>query len=798
MNASLARAWGLLGICTASLVSGVVASAVGAETVANLSWSAGAAVAAIAVAVAIVNALRARRAGVDVLALLALVGALAVGEYLPAAVIALMVATGRLLDSWAAARAESDLHRLLERAPRLAHRYQGDARAGGPPEVSDVPAAEVAVGDLLLVKPGELVPADGRVESSSASLDLSSLTGEPVPVTLSTGELVGSGAVNAGGAFDLRAVATAEDSTFAGIVALVSGAMAERAPFVRLADRFAVAFVPFALVLAGTAWLATGSATRAVAVLVVATPCPLILAAPIALAAGLSRAARSGVIVKGGGTLERLATATTLVFDKTGTVTRGQPRVVDVLVAPGHDADEVVRLAASLEQVSSHVLADAVVRAASERHLALTWPEASAEILGSGTAGRVAGEQVRVGRAEWIGVEDAPWSRVARRKVEADSAMSVYVERAGKPIGALVLEDPIRPDAARAIREMRSAGITRVVMATGDRQAVADTVGAVLGADLVLAERSPAEKVEAVRLEAGRAKTVMVGDGVNDAPALAAADVGVALGARGATASSDAAEVVLAVDRIDRLATALRIARRSHRIALESASVGMGLSIVAMVAAALGLLPALEGAILQEVIDVVVILNALRALRGGGRPVAWSEAEAALGHRFSSEHEVLRPQLAAIRQLGDELDLLEDTEALRQLTELDHFLVDELWPHEQREQAEFYPVVARLVGGSDPIGPMSRAHVEIGHLVTVFDRMVKSSASGGLDPVAKAELRRVLYGLHAVLLLHFATEEEEYFSMLPESAPEPSARSLGASAAGEAGEADTVASSRSG
>jgi heavy metal translocating P-type ATPase len=757
--------WGLLLACSLSLVAGTAAWLAGARVLSDVIWSVAAGLALVAVLSAVLSALRARRVGVDVLAAVALAGTVAVGEYAASAVIALMVATGAVLESWASTRAEADLQRLLQHAPQIVHRYESG-------ELTSPPLASIMPGDLLLVKAGEIAPVDGRIESEMAVLDLSSLTGESVPVTISANELVESGAVNAGGPFDLRAIATAEESTFAGIVRLVSQAMSDKAPFVRMADRFAAWFVPFSLALSAFTWALTGSAARAVAVLVVATPCPLILAAPIAIVAGLSRAARLGVIVKGGAVLERLATAKVIVFDKTGTVTRGEPRVTELVTAPGWQADEVLRLAASIEQTSPHVLASAVVRAAVERGLSLAWPDVAKEVLGAGASGVVVGRQVRVGRAEWFGSVRPPWARGLRRRVDMDASISVYVEVDGELTGALLLEDPLRPDAARTMRELRSAGVRRIVMASGDRQSVAEAVGAVLGVDQVLAERSPADKVESVRLERRLGTTVMVGDGVNDAPALAAADVGIALGARGASASSETADVVVTVDRIDRIVDTLRTARRCRRIALESVTIGMGMSVAAMAVAAVGLLAALPGAITQEAIDVVVILNALRALLPPRSATRVSATEAELGRRLTAEHRQLRPQLAAIRTVADDLETLSQPDARIRLTALERFLVDELLPHERLEQDEFYPIVARLIGGHDPIGPMSRAHVEIAHLVSVFGRVVHDVGPDGPDEDDRMELRRVLYGLHAVLLLHFAQEDEGYLSILPEETDE--------------------------
>jgi len=322
----------------------------------------------------------------------------------------------------------------------------------------------------------------------------------------------------------------------------------------------------------------------------------------------------------------------------------------------------------------------------------------------------------------------------------------------------------VRPDAARTLRRLREDGIERIVMVTGDRAEVADTVGAVIGVDEVLAERSPAEKMDAVTAARAYGPTVMVGDGINDAPALALADVGVAIGARGATASSEAADVVLSVDRLDRLGEAVVIARRSLRIATESVIAGIGLSLVAMGVAAVGLLPATWGAITQELIDAAVILNALRAL-APGRAYQYLEAEdAALARRFSAQHRVLRPDIDAVRDAADAIGAVPDTEAVAAAVKVHRVLAEELWPHEQAEDAELYPMLARVLGGTDRTATMSRAHIEIAHLIRRLGRVLGDMGNPP-DVEDMVELRRLLYGLHAVLQLHFAQEDESYLSL---------------------------------
>lgn len=583
----------------------------GIDDAADLAWGVTTVIAIPPLLVSSIRGITNRTMGVDVIAALAIVGSLALGEYLAGAIIALMLSSGRALEGFANRRARQDLSSLLERAPRMVTRYEAGLLVSRP--VDDVRA-----GDLLMVKGGEVVPVDGVV-MGNAVLDDSALTGESRPTVLDPGAPVSSGAVNAGSAFDLRATATAERSTYAGIVRLVREAAGSKAPSTRLADRYAAIFVPVALTMSAAAWAVSGDPTRALSVLVVATPCPLILAVPVAIVAGISRAARMGIIVKGGGALEALGRGRILLFDKTGTLTMGVPRVADVEVLGPVEADELIRLAASLDQMSAHVFADAIVRAARERGIVLSLPEDVTEEQGSGIRGRVDGRTVALGTAGFV----SPYAPLpvdaieVRARVTSRGASCAFLGADGVVVGAIVIDDPLRPDAADVIRRVRRLGIERVVMVTGDHPDVASSVAATLGLDEILSERSPVEKVEAAA-SAGRGglATIMVGDGINDAPALASADVGIAMGARGATAASEAADVVIAVDRLDRLVDAIAIAQRSRSIARQSAFLGMGLAFGCMFLAAFGLLQPVGGAIVQELIDVAAILNALRALGG--------------------------------------------------------------------------------------------------------------------------------------------------------------------------------------
>jgi heavy metal translocating P-type ATPase len=759
----------LLVVTVSALVLGGVAWLLSWPAVADGCWVAGTLVAVVPALVWVIAALRRGRAGVDLLAVLSLVGTLLVGEYVAGALIAVMLSTGRALDAAAQRRASHDLRDLLERAPRFARRRSGDA-------VTVVRLDEVAVGDLLVVGPGEVVPVDGRIEGTVAVLDESVLTGEPLQVERAVGEPVRSGVVNAANAFELRATATADQSTYAGIVRLAQQAGAESAPIVRLADRYAAWFVPVALVVAGVAWWASGSAVRAVAVLVVATPCPLLLAAPVAIVSGLSRASRYGVVIRSGGALENLGHATTLVMDKTGTLTAGRPVVVDVLAAPGRDSTEILRLAASVDQMSPHVLAEAIVTEALARNLSLSLPADVVEQPGRGASATVDGCRVAVGKLSGE-ASDAGWARTALNRASLDTAAIAWVSADEEVIGAVLLRDPLRRTAPRTIRRLRAAGFNRLVMLTGDRAEPAREVATVLGLDEVYANQSPADKVAAVRAERERAVTVMVGDGVNDAPALAAATVGVAMGARGATASSEAADIVLTIDRLDRLADAMDVARWSRRIAVQSAVVGMGLSLLAMGVAAVGWLPPAAGALLQEGIDVAVILNALRALRGNPAVgVEVPQDTEQMLRRFSGEHDELRDALTQLRDAADQLAAETGASAVDVVNAVDRahtFLTERLLPHEDAEQIQLYPALATPLGSVEATATMSRTHAEIKRLSDrIGTHLALAQAAGHVQPDQIDDLRACLYGLYALLRLHFLQEEENYFTLADTEQPD--------------------------
>ena len=564
----------------------------------------------------IVASLRRGEVGLDIVALLSMGAALLVGEELAAVVVALMYAGGQFLEAYAERHARREMTALLARVPRTAVRHRGDG-------LEEVALDLIAPGDRLLIRQGDVVPVDGVVASGLAVLDQSALTGEPIPVEQAAGEAVMSGSTNAGDAFDLDVSRRAAESTYAGIVRLVEGAQRSKAPMSRLADRFALVFLAVTLLIAGLAWFLTGDPVRGVAVLVIATPCPLILAVPVAIVSGLSRAARHGILIKGGKVIEALARIHSLVLDKTGTLTDGRAKVVAVDVVADVDADEMLRLAASLDQASKHIIAQTIVAEARNRQLRLAIPSDVVETPGEGVHGGVDGRSVVVGGIAFVMSRLPPGTPSPHRSDAVAGGVIVAVAVDGRLVGEIRLADQLRSGTQDLLQQLRTLGVQRIVLATGDRPEVANAIVAGLGFDAVRAGLTPDQKVLVVLSERKNGPVMMVGDGVNDAPALAAADVGVSMGARGAAASAEAADVVILVDHLDRIVPAMEIARRSRAIALQGVFAGMGLSMIGMVVAAFGYLTPVEGALIQEAIDIAVILNALRALGDGlaaGRP----------------------------------------------------------------------------------------------------------------------------------------------------------------------------------
>jgi heavy metal translocating P-type ATPase len=557
----------------------------------------------------IVTSLRRGEVGLDIVAALSMAAALLVDEDLAAAVVALMYSGGKYLEAFAERRARSEMTALLSRVPRTALRHRDR-------QLEEVGLDAICPGDRLLVRQGDVVPVDGAVGRGLAVLDQSALTGEPNPVQLQAGDAVMSGSTNVGESFELVTARRAAESTYAGIIRLVEEAQRSKAPMSRLADRFAMLFLAVTVLVSGVAWLWTGDPVRAVAVLVVATPCPLILAVPVAIVSGLSRAARYGILIKGGRALEALARVKSLVIDKTGTLTDGRPKIVSLNVAEDVAQDDLLRIAASLDQASKHIIAQTLVSEAHDRKMKLAIPTNVVETPGEGIEGRIDGFVVTVGGRRFVKSKLRPCATTKFHEWRAVGAVIVAVAINGTIAGEIVLGDELRPGIPALLEDLRRLGIQRIVLATGDRHEVAEAITAGVAIDSVQSGLTPDQKVLVVRTERKKGPVMMVGDGVNDAPALAAADVGLAMGARGAAASSEAADVVLLVDRLDLIVPAIETARRSTFIALESVVAGVGMSLLAMIAAALGYLSPVQGALLQEAIDVAVIANALRALRG--------------------------------------------------------------------------------------------------------------------------------------------------------------------------------------
>ena len=544
--------------------------------------------------------LRNKTMGSDVLAILSIAGALLTDELLAAAVISLMLATGRVLESWAEGQAERQLKSLINRMPRSVHRI---SQSG---QLEEVDISSIAIGNQILVRSGEITATDGILKEQ-ATLDESALTGEPLPVLRDIGDDISSGVVNAGGPFYFTATTTADASTYSGIVKLVAAAQEKSAPGIRIANTWALRFVPFAILMAGGAWLITGDVKRAIAVLVIATPCPLILAVPIAIVAGLSRAAKRGVIIKGGAILELLAQTDIVLLDKTGTLTYGGPAITEINTRPGLSDDEVLAIAASIDQFSPHVVAKALVAEARKRNLQLHHVSNIVEVSGHHISGTITGGSIQVGQI----------SKALPSWVRFDHALMVAIERDSELLGVIGLEDPIRPESRAMVTALRETGVQHIALVTGDREESARDVAAQVGITEIYAKVSAAGKLEIARAakESSRGAVIVVGDGINDAPALAAADVGVAMGARGASAASEAADVVIVEDSIDRLTQAIAIAKSSRAKAIQAAGIGMGLAVIGMTLGALGILSPSQGAIAQEFIDVIAILWALTALR---------------------------------------------------------------------------------------------------------------------------------------------------------------------------------------
>ena len=566
----------------------------------NLIWAIGGLTGLIPSIKWVIDDLKDKQIGSDVLAIFSILGSIATSEFFAASVISFMLASGRALESWAEGRAESALKSLIDRMPKVAHRLM---KSG---ELETIKVENINSGDRLLVKSGEIVPVDG-VAAESCYLDQSALTGEPLPVTLRASDSVISGTLNAGNAFEMTATGNLSQSTYSGIVTMVRNSRAQSSPNIRLANKWALRFVPLTILVSGLAWFLTGEVKRAVAVLVVATPCPLILAVPIALVAGMSRAAKSGAVIKGGAILEKLSRAEIVLLDKTGTVTHGGPVITEIAALPGFTTEYVLQIAASLDQYSPHIVAKSLVEASKLRAISLLSASEVIEEHGKEVSGIVAGKRVRVGALP----DSIPeWARLKEPLLVA-----LHVDE--QLIAVFGLEDPIRIESRRTVEELHRLGIKEIVMVTGDKEDTAKLVASALGINKVIANSKPETKLNAVHEYRNKVTgtVIVVGDGINDAPALAASDVGIAMGARGASAASEAADVVIIEDSIDRVASAIYLAKISRKKAMQASIGGMGLALAAMTAAAFGNLTPSEGALAQEFIDLLAIMWALTTLR---------------------------------------------------------------------------------------------------------------------------------------------------------------------------------------
>lgn len=628
-----------------------------------------------------IDDLRHGQVGVDVLAVVAILSTVAVAEYWASWAVTLMITSGEAIEEYAQAKAERSLTALMEAAPQTAHvvnlpgvgrgfaadkgdssdgfRRVGSASAAAAAHRFDtVPVEQVQLGDVLMVLPGETVPVDGELLSGTATLDLSNINGEPVPREVFAGARVMSGAVNGSTALTMRATQVAADSQYQRILELVASAQESRPAVVKTADRLAVPFTVLSLVIAGVAWAVSGVPTRFAQVLVLATPCPLLIAAPVAYIAGTGRLAAAGVLIKAQDVLENLGRVTQVFFDKTGTLTVKQPQVVRVEMLPGAatrlNEDHVLMMAGVVESYSVHILSKGIAKAGTEAMARLrqrfedgqrlcpepeaSWPGHGREYpvikninedAGKGVSGEVNGHAVRVGRLSFAAAGEEGFlavDRTAPSRSEDDlrtrfgllqpDEMASYVSVDGQLIARIVLRDVPRANAKAVLAKLHELGVTELAMLTGDKRASANIIASEVGIDEVHAELFPEDKVAAVRAATGAGKTVtmMVGDGVNDAPVLAVADIGVAMTDGTSTAASESAQVVIMNDNIAAVPRAIAIARRTKRVMLQAVIAGLVLATIGMIAAAFNLIPVVVGAFLQEAIDVVSILWALTAL----------------------------------------------------------------------------------------------------------------------------------------------------------------------------------------
>ncbi|MDL2363519.1 MAG: heavy metal translocating P-type ATPase [Patescibacteria group bacterium] len=592
----------LFGITVSTVLAALALQIIGKNKAAHVLLAAVSLVAVIPLLRGMIDDVRNGTYGIDLLAATAIVAAVILREYWAAIVVVLMLTGGEALEDYAERRAKGELNSLLKNAPKIAHVYRKK-------KLIDISVKALKVGDKIVIKAGEVVPADAIIVEGTASFNESSITGESLPQVRDINDYILSGSINMDGPVTATVTADPEDSQYQQIIKLVRGAGVAHSPFVRLADRYSIPFTILAFAIAGGVWAYTGEAIRFLEVIIVATPCPLLLAAPIALMSGMARASKYGVIVKSGSALEKLAEAKTFAFDKTGTLTTGTLAVSGVTAFGGHSEDEVLALAATLEQSSNHVLAQAIVTAAQDKSLKITKAKHVKEVAGRGVIAQLKGQQVLVGRLSLLEDHDVALPKAAQLKVSETAA---YVAVGGTLAGIITLQDEVRVDSEATLRRLKKLGYKNFMMITGDNKVTAAAVGKLLGITNIHADTLPADKLQAIANVTKR-PLVFVGDGVNDAPVLTAADIGIAMGARGVTAASETADIVVLHDDIGRVAAVAHIAKRTFAIARQSILIGIALSLILMAVFATGKFPPLYGALLQEVVDVFVIFNALRA-----------------------------------------------------------------------------------------------------------------------------------------------------------------------------------------
>ena len=554
--------------------------------------------------------------GVDLIALLAIISTIVIDEHIAGGIILLMLSGGEALETYAEGQAKNALENLLRFAPTKAHRVRKEG------DFEDITVQDIKVGDTLLIKRGEVVPVDGVVTSGNSSIDESMITGEPMPRSIKKGSKIWSGSINNEDIIYLKTTTNHEQSTFSAIIRLVEKAQEKKAPTVRLANKFSVVFTILTLIMTCIAWYIDPKLI--VAVLVVATPCPLILAAPIAFIAGMSRSAKKGIIVKHGGVFENITKAHSFFFDKTGTLTFGIPQVKEIIVFNKNDFDEnkILTLAASIEQFSTHILSQSIVKYANGRKLDLLIPEKFEEIIGQGISGIIKynNQDIKIADGNLLllnslSIKNSDEALNVVNKAKSNGEMAVYISINNSVVGVIVFSDQIRDDITPILQKIKDFG-SEIVLITGDTKERADKIGEELGFTRIEANCLPEHKMDLVqKYELEGKKVIMIGDGVNDAPAIGRATVGIALSYHGATTSTDTADAIITSDNTSKILELTEISRKTMSIAFQSIFVGMSLSLIAMIFALFGYIKPISGAILQEVIDVLVILNALRALR---------------------------------------------------------------------------------------------------------------------------------------------------------------------------------------